>query len=59
MQYVFVILETESDTPGIRKAFGPYHEPLARHIQELTREALSDHEGLDPKLVQVAELVQV
>lgn len=59
MKYVVVIIETESDIPGVDRIFGPYSsEAQARTIQKIAQENYGD-KGYDPDLIQVAALTVV
>lgn len=58
MQYVVILLETESDTPGVVRVLGPYVEPMAERMKRLSREVYVDL-GRDPELVQMAQLTTV
>lgn len=54
--YVVVFIETESDTPGIRKVLGPYHTDVAaRDVQRIARDLAKEGQLKgDPELIQVA-----
>lgn len=54
--YAIIILEVESDTPGIQAAFGPFPSyEDAEHNRRIARDVAKALD-VDPELVQVTKL---